>query len=103
MYTGMGSSSFAGYDLWALQWEWEYIGPRDKNESNLCLCNTVAYSTLCACGACQDHNWISYDSSSLYRVSFIYLPLAGRNGWSTAPPLCLLRREFPVVAKSLKV
>ena len=37
-----------------------YRGP-DAGQSNLCVCNTVVYSLVSACGACQGaSSWIQY-------------------------------------------
>ncbi|KAN0119069.1 hypothetical protein V8E52_004516 [Russula decolorans] len=37
-----------------------YTGPSDYDDSDLCKCNTVTYSLLSACVACQEEEWISY-------------------------------------------
>jgi hypothetical protein len=62
----------------------EYFGPAGVDNSNLCKCNTVTYSLVSACGACQAAPWITYDfhpllSSSLIPI-FMFLPLDGPNG-----------------------
>ncbi|KAI0250831.1 hypothetical protein BJV78DRAFT_1282904 [Lactifluus subvellereus] len=35
------------------------------NDGNLCVCNTVAYSLLSACGACQQDTWTTWSQYSL--------------------------------------
>jgi len=40
----------------------EYLGPSVSEGSDLCACNTVTYSLISACGACQYAIWIEYDS-----------------------------------------
>jgi hypothetical protein len=40
-----------------------YTGPSGPDDSDLCKCNTVAYSLISACDACQGSTWISYDSN----------------------------------------
>ncbi|KAH9991392.1 hypothetical protein BJV77DRAFT_539661 [Russula vinacea] len=37
-----------------------YYGPEGADDSNLCYCNSVAYSLFSACGACQGEGWISW-------------------------------------------
>ena len=38
-----------------------YIGPTGPGDSaDLCKCNTVVYSLMSACDACQGANWFSY-------------------------------------------
>ncbi|KAF8477806.1 hypothetical protein DFH94DRAFT_855025 [Russula ochroleuca] len=37
-----------------------YSGPSGSDDSNLCKCNTIAYSLLSACDACQGAEWISW-------------------------------------------
>ncbi|KAI0246500.1 hypothetical protein BJV78DRAFT_148333 [Lactifluus subvellereus] len=41
-----------------------YIGPTgdDDRDGDLCKCNTVVYSLLSACFACQQEPWITYVS-----------------------------------------
>ncbi|KAI0245139.1 hypothetical protein BJV78DRAFT_147273 [Lactifluus subvellereus] len=34
------------------------------DDENLCLCNTVTYSLLSACGACQDDTWTTWSQYS---------------------------------------
>src|SRR5712671_1769312 len=47
-----------------------YPGPlSDKNTSlPLCLCNTVVYSLISACGGCQGTTWISYAATYLAKA-----------------------------------
>lgn len=38
-----------------------YVGPTGSSDaSDLCKCNTVVYSLMSACDACQDALWFSY-------------------------------------------
>lgn len=38
-----------------------YVGPTGATDaSDLCKCNTVVYSLMSACDACQDAFWFSY-------------------------------------------
>ncbi|KAF8491361.1 hypothetical protein F5888DRAFT_1736754 [Russula emetica] len=37
-----------------------YTGPSDYEDTDLCKCNTVTYSLLSACVACQGEEWISW-------------------------------------------
>ena len=37
-----------------------YVGPTGpSDDSDLCKCNTVVYSLMSACDACQDADWFS--------------------------------------------
>ncbi len=98
-------SSLAAATIDPLPPGWVYRGPSDRNlyGADLCLCNTVTYSLLSACGACQGNSWITCaEISCLCRSSFMYLLLGGPNMYPTAQRLCRLRREFPAAAKKLK-
>ena len=64
------------------------------------MCNTVTYSLMSACAACQSAMWIEYDSSLLFTFYLMTLPLVGLNGHITAQRFCLLRREFKAVTKN---
>ncbi len=57
------SSSFPAYTLDALAQGYSYGGP-NGGDSTTCVCNTVTYSLISACGGCQGENWITYDSCS---------------------------------------
>ncbi|KAH9961643.1 hypothetical protein BGW80DRAFT_1255818 [Lactifluus volemus] len=37
-----------------------YMGAYGAASGDLCMCNTVAYSLMSACGACQKHDWRSF-------------------------------------------
>ncbi|KAF8477808.1 hypothetical protein DFH94DRAFT_755939 [Russula ochroleuca] len=37
-----------------------YTGPSGNDDSDLCKCNTIAYSLISACDACQGSEWISF-------------------------------------------
>jgi hypothetical protein len=66
------------------------------NEGDMCRCNTVAYSLISACSACQGGIWHPYDSELRSKAFVIYLPLGGLNIHSTAQGLYLLLRELPM-------
>ena len=55
-------SSLAAFTVSALLPGYEYAGPsgKGKADDNLCECNTVTYSLLSACDACQSETWITY-------------------------------------------
>ena len=46
-----------------------YSGP-DAGQDNLCQCNTVVYSLVSACGACQGSQWTQYVFRSKLRKVF---------------------------------
>ncbi|KAI0293298.1 hypothetical protein B0F90DRAFT_1407680 [Multifurca ochricompacta] len=37
-----------------------YVGPAGIDDGDLCKCNTIAYSLISACGACQGMSWRSW-------------------------------------------
>ncbi|KAH9992128.1 hypothetical protein BJV77DRAFT_453678 [Russula vinacea] len=39
---------------------YSYTGPSGVDDSNLCKCNTVSYSLISACDACQGAAWITW-------------------------------------------
>ncbi|KAI0321649.1 hypothetical protein OF83DRAFT_232346 [Amylostereum chailletii] len=39
-----------------------YDGPSGADDGDMCKCNTVAYSLISACSACQAQGWITWDS-----------------------------------------
>ncbi|KAH9984238.1 hypothetical protein BJV77DRAFT_202461 [Russula vinacea] len=41
-----------------------YFGPSGVDDSDLCLCSTVGYSLLSACGGCQGQTWITWSQFS---------------------------------------
>ncbi|KAF8261132.1 hypothetical protein EI94DRAFT_1746644 [Lactarius quietus] len=41
-----------------------YVGPGTPSIGNLCVCNTVSYNLMSACGACQGASWIPYSAWS---------------------------------------
>jgi len=60
------------YVIDPLQSGHSYNGPL-YGESNSCQCNTVVYSLLSACGACQGSTWITWSQWS-FNCSDIYEP-----------------------------
>ena len=60
----VGDISLAGYSMNPLQPGYGYTGPTGAtavNVSNICKCNTVTYSLLSACDACQGIYWFRFD------------------------------------------
>ncbi|KAF8491364.1 hypothetical protein F5888DRAFT_1736780 [Russula emetica] len=56
-----------------------YVGPTGSNDStDLCKCNTVVYSLMSACGACQfeDAIWFSYVFFPFLSLILLTLPLS---------------------------
>ncbi|KAH9960178.1 hypothetical protein BC827DRAFT_1209690 [Russula dissimulans] len=60
------------YVIDPLQSGHSYNGPL-YGESNSCQCNTVVYSLVSACGACQGSTWITWSQWS-FNCSDIYAP-----------------------------
>ena len=52
--------SFAAFTVDALPAGYHYAGPTTSQATDLCQCNTVAYSLLSACDACQGADFVSY-------------------------------------------
>ncbi|KAI6117694.1 hypothetical protein EDD16DRAFT_996455 [Pisolithus croceorrhizus] len=50
-----------GFTVTALSPNAHYIGP-NASESDLCQCNAVVYSLICACAACQEAQYVSWHS-----------------------------------------
>jgi hypothetical protein len=75
-------SSLAAFTVPVLPSGYEYAGPsgKSKSDDNLCECNTVTYSLLSACDACQGANWLTYDPLCPCLSSFMYLSPDGLNG-----------------------
>lgn len=53
-------SPLAAFTVDPLPAGYQYAGPLVLDGDDLCKCNTVTYSLLCACGACQEDLWIRY-------------------------------------------
>lgn len=96
---GIAISSLAEFTVPPLPPGYKYAGPSSFDGSNLCKCNTIVYSLLSACGACQGESWFTYDPSYLSKSSLMYLPSGGRDSQSTAQGLSLLPCAFPIAAK----
>ena len=70
-----------------------YSGPL-AGEDNLCVCNTVVYSLVSACGACQGAtSWVGYALSLPARASLDDVLPGGPHGTSTAPSHLQMERE----------
>ena len=89
--------SFTAYPLTVLEPGYSYSGPEYYDAANLCLCSTVGYSLLSACGGCQGRDWFTYDSCRCFLsqlLELMYLLLAGHILRPTAQRLCLPPREL---------
>lgn len=64
-YMSIAVSSPAAFIISPLLSGQEYLGPFVNEGSDLCACNTVTYSLISGCGACQSATWIEYDSPRL--------------------------------------
>ncbi|KAI0246209.1 hypothetical protein BJV78DRAFT_1256868, partial [Lactifluus subvellereus] len=58
---------------------YSYTGPSGVDDGNLCKCNTVTYSLISACDACQSETWITFRSTAqklcLFQLSqTLFLP-----------------------------
>lgn len=68
--TSIALSPFAAFTVDPLPAGYQYAGPYVLDGDDLCKCNTVTYSLLCACGACQEDLWIRYEF-----ILFLYIHL----------------------------
>jgi hypothetical protein len=60
--------TFVAFTIDALPPGYMYYGPNGADDSNLCKCNTVAYSLMSACGGCQGAEWVTYDIRLCYSL-----------------------------------
>ncbi|KAI0271934.1 hypothetical protein BGY98DRAFT_936902 [Russula aff. rugulosa BPL654] len=60
----MATCSGGSFTLNALLPGDQYLGPTGPDDSDLCKCNTVTYSLLSACDACQGADWLSWSEFS---------------------------------------
>ena len=58
-------NSFSAFTINSLDPGYHYTGPSEYDDTDMCSCNTVTYSLLSACVACQGEEWISYGFPSL--------------------------------------
>jgi len=56
----MSTCNGGSFTINALRPGYSYVGPTVADGTNLCKCNTVAYSLLSACDACQGAVWTSW-------------------------------------------
>jgi len=82
---------YAEFDLPALPHGFVYYGPsnRPRDRESNCVCNSVFYSLLSACGYCQERDWIPYvlyDSFALITLAHCYTSV-GLYTISTVPTL----------------
>jgi hypothetical protein len=52
---------------------YSYSGPSGSDDTDLCKCNTIAYSLLSACDACQGAEWISW-AEYKYNCTTVLVP-----------------------------
>jgi hypothetical protein len=61
--TTLVSSPLVAFTLSPIVGDQEYRGPHGGSDNrNLCLCNTLIYSLISACGGCQGGTWQPYVS-----------------------------------------
>ena len=61
VYSSTVLSPFSAFTVDPLPAGYQYAGPYVLGGGDLCKCNTVTYSLLSACGACQEDLWITYE------------------------------------------
>ena len=54
---GIAPSPTVAWSIGPLSPGWYYLGPNDYTRTDLCLCNSVMYSLISACAACQGGIW----------------------------------------------
>ncbi|KAH9984237.1 hypothetical protein BJV77DRAFT_202333 [Russula vinacea] len=62
----MSTCTGGSFTTWPLQPRVAYAGPNGTIGANLklCMCTTVAYSLISACGGCQGGTWITWSEYS---------------------------------------
>ncbi|KAI9436123.1 hypothetical protein F5148DRAFT_25456 [Russula earlei] len=60
----MSTCNGGSFTINSLMPGYSYTGPSGIDDSNLCKCNTVAYSLISACDACQSEQWVSWSEYS---------------------------------------
>ncbi|KAH9971461.1 hypothetical protein BJV74DRAFT_865871 [Russula compacta] len=61
----MSTCNGGSFTINALQSGYSYTGPTGGiDDSNMCKCNTISYSLISACDACQGSDWISWSNYS---------------------------------------
>jgi len=96
--------SLSAFTIKELAPGYHYTGPSGYDDSDMCKCNTVTYSLLSACVACQGEEWITYEIPFVVLFKSLelrYLTSDGRNIYTTAQKFCPPRRELPVAAENL--
>ena len=90
------SPFFPAFSIGGLKPGQKYFGPSSPDDADLCMCSTVGYSLVSACGGCQQGNWVPYDFCHCYLLNsrLIYLPLVGRHSRSTVQVPWLPPSEF---------
>jgi hypothetical protein len=77
-----------------VQGDYSYVGPTGPNDANdLCKCNTVVYSLMSACDACQGANWFSCVFAFTFCALPMTIPVDGIRGRKTAPTSTLHKRS----------
>lgn len=54
----ISSHHFSAFDVGSLPSGYVYTGPDGSDNNDTCKCNTVTYSLLSACAACQGEGWV---------------------------------------------
>ncbi|KAI0294252.1 hypothetical protein B0F90DRAFT_1670558 [Multifurca ochricompacta] len=60
----MATCNGGAFTISALQPGHSYKGPSDIDDGNLCKCNTITYSLISACDACQGETWTHWSEYS---------------------------------------
>jgi hypothetical protein len=60
----MATCNGGSFTIDALKPGYSYIGPTGVDDTNLCKCNTVTYSLISACDACQGAVWTTWPEYS---------------------------------------
>jgi len=60
----MSTCNMGSFTINSLLPGYSYTGPSGVDDSNLCKCNTIAYSLISACDACQSETWITWSEYS---------------------------------------
>jgi hypothetical protein len=56
----MSTCNGGSFTIDALKPGYSYTGPSGVDDSNMCKCNTITYSLVSACDACQGADWTSW-------------------------------------------
>ena len=70
---GIALSSTAVWTFEPLPTGYHYGGPNDYWRTDLCMCNSILYSLVSACDACQGDPWSTYGSISVVLNFILYI------------------------------